>query len=458
MKRLGLLVVSLAVLLVIPDNNTRAEAPETRRWLDFDAEAAALPSAENCTVARDKNASAGAACLLIRLPEKMEKVARVTFELPADFDITTMGSLQLDIRATPTEDALPLRWLAEDADGATLLQRRLSFDEGAVWTRYDLPLSLWRWGNTRVGDWAEVKRLTLVIEARVAEVRIDEMQWQTGNARPTAATYEEIAFGARRNKGTERAGFRIASDAPALKPEELDRLFERLGPILSWFKRVFGDAVLPLNDQPICVLIFAEREEYVKFAKRLGAALRVSITPPGADGYAIQDIATSFYDAELGVDRPVFFHEAVHATAARNLRLLPGSPSHSWLQEGIANYLQLCLFPESLAIETYPKLFEEGIGARTMFVPLKGLLTDRIEMKHYAQLAALIAWLAEKHNDWLALIARGLADGGDIEAALKECKTDFEAMQKDWLAWGQETFKEDAKRTTHFELPAEWKK
>jgi hypothetical protein len=457
MKRLALLVVSFAALLAAPDN-TRAEAPETRRWLDFDAETAALPAAENCILARDRDAAAGAGCLLIKLPEKVEKAARVTFALPADFDITTMGTLQLSIRATPTEDALPLRWLAEDANGATLLQRKLSFDEGAVWTRYDLPLALWRWGNTRVGDWSEVTRLTLVIEARVAEVRVDELQWQTGNARPTAATYEEIAFGTRRSKSAERVGFRIATDATALKPEELDRLFKRLGPIPAWLKRAFGEAVRPLNDQPICVLIFAEREEYVKFAKRLGTSLRVTITPPGADGYAIQDIATSFYDAELGVDRPVFFHEAVHATAARNLRLLPGSLSHSWLQEGLANYLQLCLFPESLAIETYPRLFKEGIGARTMFVPLNGLLTDRIEMKHYAQLAALIAWLAEKHADWLAQISRRLADGSDIEAALKECKTDFDTMQKEWLAWGRETFRDDPERMAHFELPAEWAK
>jgi hypothetical protein len=456
MKRLALLVISFAVLLAAPDN-TRAEAPETRRWLDFDAETAALPSAENCTVARDRNAAAGAGCLSIKLPGKMEKVARVTFELPADFDVTTMGSLQLSIRATPTEETPTLRWLAESVDGETLLQRKFSFDEGAVWTQYDLPLALWRWGNTRVGDWSEVRRLTLAIESRVAEVRLDELHWQTGNARPTATMYEEIAFCTRQARSVERAGFRIASDAQALEPEDLDRLFARLGPIPRWLRRVFGEAVRPLNDQPICVLIFAEREEYVKFARRLGTSLRVTISPPGADGYAIQDITTSFHDAELGVDRPVFFHEAVHATAARNLRLLPGSPAHSWLQEGMANYLQLCLFPESLAVETYPRLFKEGIGARTMFVPLKALMTDRIEMKHYAQLAALTAWLAEKHTDWAAVIARKLADGTDIEAALEECKTDFETMQKDWLAWGRETFKEDPKRTTHFEVPAEWK-
>jgi hypothetical protein len=34
-----------------------AETPETTPWLDFDAEDASLPAAENCTVSRDKHVS-----------------------------------------------------------------------------------------------------------------------------------------------------------------------------------------------------------------------------------------------------------------------------------------------------------------------------------------------------------------------------------------------------------------
>jgi hypothetical protein len=104
------------------------DKPATVKWLDFDAEDAALPTAENCTVTRDKNGASGA-CLAIKLPEKMEKVGRVTFELPADLDVLNAGALTCSLRATPTAEALSLRWLAESADGATLLQRRLSFDE-----------------------------------------------------------------------------------------------------------------------------------------------------------------------------------------------------------------------------------------------------------------------------------------------------------------------------------------
>jgi hypothetical protein len=383
----------------------------------------------------------------------------VHFEYPDTLRLSGMGSLRFHIRATPGDQPLSLRWLANGVRGDGLLQRKVSVDEGAVWTLYDLPLNLWRWGNNQVGDWAETNGLTLAIESPVAEVFIDELHWSSGSPYPRPALYEEIAFGTRDFRSTERLAFRISSDSKRLKPEDMGNLLERLQPIVYWLKRVSGTAFDPTNiSEPIVVLVFAEREEYVKFAKRLGVALRVTITPPGADGYAIQDIATSYYDEKLGADRPVLFHEAVHATVARILRLIPGATGHGWLQEGIANYLQLCQFPESLAIETYPKLFKEGVGARTTFLPLKTLLTSRIEMQHYAQLAVLTAWLIEKHSDWFSAIAFRLANGGDIETALKECETDFDAMQKEWLAWGQETFKEDPERKVHFELPAEWDK
>ena len=434
---------------------------ETVRWLDFDEEAA-LPAAEDCAVARADRGAKGAGCLVITTPEPMQRVAKVTFALPDAIDLRDMRALQFMLRATPTDTELELRWHACDSDGNELMQRRFSFDGGAVWTRMDLPLALWRWNNTLVGDWSEVRSLKLQVEGRVSEVRIDELHFETGtrgklSAYPSGELYEEIAFEYRERRAVERGGYRISSDAgEALTDGHVDALAARLTPLPVWLKRVFGDAHRPLNDQPIPVLIFGTQDDYRDFVKRLGTALRVSIAAPGAGGYAIQDIATSYIDPEVGADRPVFFHEAVHATVARLLRLLPGAALHAWLQEGLANYLQLCLFPESLKLDTYERLFKEGIGERTFFKPLGEILADKVEMRHYAQLAAFTCWLVTQKKDWLPKLASGLAAGKSAGDVFNELGTKFEEVQDEWLKWGRAKYKEGEKRERHFDVPLEW--
>lgn len=461
MKRL---LIFAAVVLFAWHSPVVAEqaSGETVRWLDFDGDVA-LPAAEDCAVARADGGAKGAGCLVITPPEAMQRVAKVTFTLPDGLDLRGMRALQFMLRATPTDSELELRWHACDAAGHELMQRRFTFDGGAVWTRQDLPLALWRWNNTFVGDWSEVRSLKLQIESRVSKVRIDELHFEKGtrgnlSAYPSGELYDEIAFENRECRAFERGGFRISSDAgEALTDKHVDALTARLTPLPVWLKRVFGDAYRPLNDQPIPVLIFGKQEDYRDFAKRLGTALRVSIAAPAAGGYAIQDIATSYIDPEVGADRPVFFHEAVHATVARQLRLLPGAALHSWLQEGLANYLQLCLFPESLKLDTYERLFKEGISERTFFKPLSEILSDKVEMRHYAQLAAFTCWLVTQKADWLPKLASGLAAGKSAGDVFTELGTKFETVQDEWLKWGRATYKEGEKRERHFEVPPEWK-
>lgn len=456
MKRLLVLGLLLPLVYISPVR-ADVERGETASWLNFDGPEQPLPAAENCSVAVSADSFAGAGCLTITPPEPMKKVARVTFTLPDSMDLTSARALKMQLRTTPTEESVSFRWLALAQDGETLLQRRFSFDKGAVWSEQEFPLALWRWGNLRCGDWSEVRQLQLVIESRVAEVRLDEIEVETGQPYARPELIDEIAFGTDKPVVSERNGFRLSSNAgDALHSADVERIHARFGPIPVWLRRVFGEAVRPLNETPIQVLVFATREDYIAFSRRLGLAWRVSIAPPEAGGYAVQDIASSYLDKEQGVDRPVFFHETIHATAARLLRLVPGSAAHSWLQEGLANYLQLCLFPDSLGLETYPRLFKEGVGEKTYFKPLENLLSERVEMRHYAQLASLAAWLVEKHSDWLATIATSLADGGKLESALEDCETSIADMQQEWLKWGREKFPEGTKPKHHFDKPAEW--
>lgn len=460
MKRFMLCLIGALVAWLSPALAEDASG-ETVRWLDFDKDVA-LPAAENCAVARSPDAAQGDGCLEITTPEPMQRVAKVTLELAPDLDLRGMRALHFFIRATPTANPIDLRWHACDAHGNELMQRKFSFDGGAVWTRFDLPLALWRWNNTFVGDWSEVKSLKFQIEDRVSQVRIDELYFEKGtrgaqSAYPSGELYDEIAFENRECRAVERGGYRIASDArDALNDKDINTLAARLTPLPVWLKRIFGDAHRPLNDQPIPILIFGKEEDYLTFVDRLGTALRVSIAEPGAGGYAIQDIASSYIDPEIGADRPVFFHEAVHATVARQLRLLPGAPLHSWMQEGLANYLQLCLFPESLKLETYERLFKEGIGDSTFFKPLSEILADKVELRHYAQLAVFTCWLATEKTDWLPKLARGLTAGKSAADVLTDLGTGFETVQNEWLRWGRATYKEGEKRERHFEVPPEW--
>ena len=113
--------------------------------------------------------------------------------------------------------------------------------------------------------------------------------------------------------------------------------------------RVGGDAVRPAGARDgATLLLFAQMEHYEQFFVRLGAAWNVTIAPPKAGGLALEDFAGSYWDPVKGVDRPVFLHETIHAIVAQRWRIAPRQRGGDWVQEGTANYLQLCLHPDSM--------------------------------------------------------------------------------------------------------------
>ena len=226
-------------------------------------------------------------------------------------------------------------------------------------------------------------------------------------------------------------------------------------------RRLFGDAVKPVDTpMPAALLVFKDAPGYAGFWQMMGTQWGARIVPPQSGGYTVQDIATSSYDPKLGNDRPVWLHESVHAVAGRDLRLMPGSVEHSWLQEGLANYVQLCVYPASLDNGAYPRLFAAGVQDRpqALFRPLRQVLTERVTTQQYAQLASLIAFMIEAHPDWLPPLANAIATGEPVEKALKDrCKTDFEAMETEWLDWGRKRFVQP-REDGHFTRPVEWEK
>jgi hypothetical protein len=410
------------------------------------------------------------ACLEIR-DQGGRGEASLTLPLPPGVNPAVHRALGLWFRSAPAPEGLRLRWLAQDTGGRTLFQRRFFYDGGDVWHRLSFPLSLWRWANDRVGDWSEVKAFTLVVETEEWQaLRLDDVRLAPGrhgprSALPDTSWLRGIAFGGEPCTTLSEGGFFLGTDAEGLSGEGLRLILGRIRKVPAWVDRVFGEAVRPVGgDKPVALLIFEKRRAYSAFFRRLGAAWRVNIKPPRSGGYTVHDIATSYFLARKGIDRPVYFHEAVHAVVARRLRLIPGSVGHSWLQEGIANYLQLCLFPSSLDRRTFVKNFSHPVDpeGKGFFKPLRTLLTERISTQHYAQLASLTAFLVERQPKRLGKIARGLADGLNGEKALTAAGTDAGTLQKEWFAWGRIRFDEGASPPdgpgTHFAVPAEWKK
>ncbi len=258
-------------------------------------------------------------------------------------------------------------------------------------------------------------------------------------------------------------GLLVATDVEELLPGgDVKGLLGQMKNIRAWTRRTFADAVRPLTDgPPASLLVFRDREGYLGFFQRLGRQWNVEIVPPKTGGYTVQDLSACVHEPLRAGGLPVALHEGTHAVVSHELRLLPGSPAHAWLQEGLANYLQLCLYPQCLRGGEYAANFGKPIGPRTFFRPLEEILGKPVASRHYAQLASLVAWMIEERSDWLRAIAKGLADGRPLQDILNDLGTDLPEMEKLWLAWGKRTYVDPVSAGVpdtgrHFPVPPEW--
>ena len=417
----------------------------------------------------DSNASAArAGCAKLTLDIRLAPQARLTLPLPAGMHLDPAGELSARIRVDKSYGELDMRWLALDGEGKAIHQRRFGVQvkQTEHWTEFRWPMSEWRWADDRVGEWSDVRSLVLVVENQRGRVYLDEVNYRPGKAdlEQASAWLQQIAF------DFSEPGVRtcvegdvlVATNAvDSLSMQDLRIELRRMKQIDAWFARVFGPAYRPVKGAaPATMLIFKDATGYAAFYRRLGEAWNEKIVPPSSAGYTVQDIAASTYNAEFGIHRPVYIHEAVHAMAARDFRLLNGLPRAAWLHEGLANYVQIAMYPASVDPRTYATNFATPIDpkGKGVFVPLKVLFAGPVEAVHYAQAASVVAFLLEKHPDWTGTITRGLADGQDIGAAMKPCGTTVTDLEREWFEWGGKTYPANDKRILGdvvFPLPAE---
>jgi hypothetical protein len=298
----------------------------------------------------------------------------------------------------------------------------------------------------------------LVVESQIERLGVDDIRLTTADAVKPADRLRKLAFEARDARSAEADGVLVSTDATdGFAEADLLRTLGHMRRARAMIGRLFGDAVRPMGPPNIpALLIFKDPAAAKAFWQRMGEQWSVDIVPSTSGGYTVQDIATSTYDPAKGPDRPVYLHEAVHAVLSHDVRLFTNNERHWWLHEACANYVQLSVYPKSLPPDVLATQFQKGVADNGLFIPLSRLLAKRGTERNYVQLAVLMAYLVDKHPDWLPKIARTLSADGTIADALQACGTTFDDLETAWLQWGRERF--IAPREDHVDLPVEWRK
>lgn len=407
-----------------------------------------------------QSADAHAGCLSLQVLDAGHD-AYVVLPLPESLLLDRRSKLTAYVRAAEANAPIVMRWIAMDEDNGLIFQRRFEIN-GGQWQRMEWPLPMWRWGSEKMGAWSEVKSLVLRVESQASEIWLDQLAIEADDSVESASeeAMMKLAYGDRPASMVRTDEFMISTDALAeVSQSQLVAILDHLKRIRGWVRRNFADVDKPIEDGgPVAMFVFRKRENYAEFFRGLGRQWSVEIQPPACSGYTIQDICAAVWEPPPdGQIRPVYLHEATHALVSRELRLLTGEPAHAWLQEGLANYLQLCLFPTSMRRERYIKLFSQPIDKDSFFRPLSEIIGKPVASSRYAQLASLTAFLVQERPQWLQQIAVSLAQKKDITAILKELDLTLDELQRQWLLWGQKEFAASTQdEVRHFPLPQEW--
>ncbi len=180
--------------------------------------------------------------------------------------------------------------------------------------------------------------------------------------------------------------------------------------------------------RPVGVAVYNRTEDYLALWPRVGAHYRGTFGTIRTDGYSCRVFcATSFGSAEeFRRRRPVICHEFAHVWLYQRYGL---ANDGNWLTEGLANAVQLRIFPDCGDRGDFVRWMEWG-----RMVPLKRLMDmKRIAPKDYWQAATLVEMLLVRYPDRVPAVVAAYSKGASGYAiAAGVLKTDFHTLTKQW--------------------------
>lgn len=368
------------------------------------------------------------------------------FNLPHGMKPGETTALAVQLRHVGDGEPARVRWIGIDDKNRIILQRRLDLQPSDTLQDFSLPWTQWRWGDSTGGAPAEIRRIGFQVEGPAqAELHLDDLRLidrfadQADGVDSSKQWMRRVAFGGRGVRIAEAHGLLVATDAvDQLADADLTRILARARPVRAMVRRVFGDAVRPIEGVVPSLLILRRQGDFIGFFESAGKEWNVRIVPPPGRGMTVQNMAAAMFDLKQGADRPVFVHEMTHAILATDVRVLSSSDQHCWLQEGMAAYVQVCLHPKSLDRKWLVDAFgmpihPDGTG---YFKPLDQLLGRRVSIREYPQIASLCAYLVDEKPQWLPALAAEFVNGRTTEQAFRKCGTTLPQVQAAWMKWG----------------------
>ncbi len=279
----------------------------------------------------------------------------------------------------------------EDGGGSKFWRKTEIVKPG--WAKVVIPLRYMRQSDEKTPSWNKVKYLGFYFR-NDADIFIDNVSLLSKTGKTAVVSPEELAEIAfpvtpkDQIKIVKNPDFIIVSNSKEL---EIEKLEKRMSEFFGVARKGLEGVKKATPDAPPILAVFATQDEYRNFTPRLAALLLGQASPPSSGGYTIHSIATSYWDPERKTLRPVYFHEMLHSW----LDKMYGFPcgNGDWIQEGIANYYQLTVFPQ----DDLDQIILNGIASSKMHMPLKDLCSGkRIPMDRYWQALSVIAMLVTK--------------------------------------------------------------
>lgn len=323
-----------------------------------------------------------------------------------------------------------------EADGISKFWRKVEIG-GGPWREVRLPLRYFRTAGTRLPQWERVRCFAFFLRT-AADFSVDDIRLVSRpgvTAHLSVADLSETAFGdapgVRRQSGTNGV---VLTDCAEL---DLGVLTHRLQALAGELQAAFPFFQPPAT--PPALIVFAGEESYRDFPLRLASRLDSQAARAGSGGYTLMGIATSHWDPRKGAGRPVFYHEFVHAWLEKAGRF---DCDGGWLQEGIANYYQLKLFPQA----DFSEIVRNGLTKENFRMPLRELCNGRrIPGNRYWQALTVVDWLfyhPPRNQKTRALLEafqeRNSTDlNGFLETVLE---SNWEALEQEWQTFCRQRY------------------